>query len=171
MSGRTNSNRGLHAAVAGACLGLLLAGCLGSKTKPIDCEGSTAGAPPGWAVTGQAPSPDGKLCQVGFCGPTYYKKDSVERAIENARGHLAKALRVRVESIMLDIERERGGYSSSQTIEEVSTYTTEAVLKGSTVEGTWYDEDGEGFARQEQATYALVCMDDEKAVRKFREDR
>ena len=171
MSGKTISNRGRYGTVAGVLLCLALAGCLGSATKPLDCEGSKGGAPPGWAVTGQAPSSDGRLCQVGFCGPTYYKKDSVERAIENARGHLAKALRVRVESIMLDIERERGGYSSSRTIEEVSTYTTEAVIEGSKVEGTWYDEDGLGFARQERATYALVCMDDEKAVRKFREDR
>jgi hypothetical protein len=100
------------------------------------------------------------VCAIGLGGPTYFRADGVESAIENARGELARTLQVQIETRTLDVQTERGGHRESQTVTEVSAYVSEIVLERSTIIGVWYDKAGKGFARKPRCTYALVCIDE-----------
>jgi hypothetical protein len=98
---------------------------------------------------------------VGFAGPTYFRGDGVEAAVERARNELARTLRIRIETSTLDIQTEGGGRRASQTVTEVTSHVNEIVLEGSTIVGVWYDKSGEGFAGKPRCTYALVCVDED----------
>ena len=117
--------------------------------------------PPQWVITGRLPEHDkGSVCAIGFAGPTYFRTDGVEAAVENARTELTRTLQIRIESSTLDIQTEGGSRRGSQTVMQVSSYVNEIVLQGSTIVGVWYDSPGTGFAKRPRCTYALVCMDE-----------
>ena len=117
--------------------------------------------PPQWVITGRTPEHDkGSLCAIGVAGPTYFRTDGVEVAVENARAELARTIRIRIESSTLDVQTESGSRRGSQTVMQVSSYVNEMVLQGSTIVGVWYDSPGTGFAKKPRCTYALVCMDE-----------
>ena len=144
------------------CLALAcaLAGCAAAGPEPEGAATAKQPGPPEWVVTGRTPEISGwPVCAVGVAGPTYFREDAVEAAVDKARGALARPLQVRIETRSLDIQTERGGRHESQTVMEVASHVNEAVLERSTILGVWYDGPGEGFAKTPQCTYALVCMD------------
>ena len=100
------------------------------------------------------------VCAIGLGGPTYFRADGAEGAIDNARSELGRTLQVRIETRTLDIQTQDGGRRESQTVTQVSSYVNETVLQGSTIIGVWYDQAGEGFAKKPRCTYALVCIDE-----------
>ena len=136
------------------------AGCAAARIEGPGSGPAEDATPPDWVITGSPPDVrEWPVCAVGFAGPTYFRADGVEAAVESARNELARTLQVRIETRTLDIQTEGGGRRESQTVTEVSSYVNEIVLQGSTIVGVWYDKAGEGFAKHPRCTYALVCID------------
>lgn len=136
-------------------------GCTATRPDSAGTPAAEESPPPLWGITGRAPElPQWPVCAIGLGGPTYFRGDGVEAAIENARSELARTLQVRIETRTLDIQTEGGGRRESQTVTEVSSYVNDIVLQGSTIIGLWYDKTGEGFAKKPRCTYALVCIDE-----------
>ena len=110
---------------------------------------------PQWATS--APKKDGMLCAVGTSEPTFYMEDAKLYAAENARKELARSLNLKIKNIMIDITTERGSQVDEGTLMEVSSWTTEVVLRESQIMEYWYDKDGVVSGRK-GFTYALACI-------------
>ncbi len=145
-----------------ACLlGLLLiTGCAGTGKKGTHPSDEVPPEAPQWALTGNSPDLPGSVCAVGIAGPTFFRFDAVETACDAARTALASTLKVKIHSTSLDIQTAESGMRDSQTVVEVSSYVNDLVLEGSRIIEVWYDEGGNGFARKQNYTYALACIDE-----------
>jgi hypothetical protein len=139
---------------------LLLPGCAGKGKKTAGPDVEAPKEAPHWAVTGNSPNPSGSVCAVGIAGPTFFRFDAVEIACDAARSALARTLKVKIHTTSLDIQTTESGMKDSQTVLEVSSYINDLVLEGSRIVEVWYDEAGTGFARKQNYTYALACIDE-----------
>lgn len=150
----------LQAVVRHLCVGILLlaAGCGGPRV--IIKRG---GPCPGWVD--RMPRQEGKLCAVGYSGPTFYQQDCVKNAAENARAHLAESISVTIRAVTIDISDGTRGYFDKDVFVEGSESASEEVLHGSEIEAQWVDMDGQRGARN--GCFAYVCIDPDKPVEKM----
>ncbi len=130
---------------------------IGCGTRVVILRG---GDPPLWLE--RMPPNRGKLCAVGFSGPTFYQQDCVKNAAENARGHLAESISVTIRTVTIDIsDGTRGSYDRDVFVSG-SQSASDAVLQGSEIESQWIDIQG---ARGEpNGCYAYVCIDPDKPL-------
>jgi len=150
-----------QAVVRHLCVGLLLltaSGCGGPRV--IIKRG---GPCPGWGD--RMPGQTGKLCAVGYSGPTFYQQDCVKNAAENARAHLAESISVTIRAVTIDISDGTRGYFSKDVFVEGSESASEEVLHGSEIEAQWIDMDGQRGAQH--GCFAYVCIDPDKPVEKM----
>lgn len=138
------------------CTGCLLAaGCGGTRARIEPPE-----KPPAWVET--LPKSTGKLCAVGYSGPTFYQTDCFKNAADNARGHLSQAISVKIRTITIDIsDGTRGSYDMDVMVEG-SESASDTVLNGSEVESQWLDRFGQ--RGPENGCYAMVCIDPSKPI-------
>jgi len=122
--------------------------------QTADEAGDTQPAPD-W-VTGE-PGIEGMICAVGMSGPTYYKDEAREYALESARAELARTLSVNIETIMVDISSDKGNRIDEATVMQVSSWVSSVVLENSEPKGYWYDTEG-WISGRKDVTFALVCM-------------
>lgn len=118
---------------------------------------------PGWVD--RMPRQEGKLCAVGYSGPTFYQQDCVKNAAENARAHLAESISVTIRAVTIDISDGTRGYFDKDVFVEGSESASEEVLHGSEIEAQWVDMDGQRGARN--GCFAYVCIDPDKPVEKM----
>ena len=101
----------------------------------------------------------GRLYAVGIVGPTYFPEDGRRSAADEARKELARSISVKVESILVDIERSHGpGLLGEAGIVSASSWATDVVINGSQILEYWVDENGLVPHGQKGATYALVVL-------------
>jgi len=121
------------------------------------------GPTPAWVD--RMPRKPGKLCAVGYSGPTFYQQDCIKNASENARGHLAESISVTIRTVTIDISDGTRGSFSKDVFVEGSESASEAVLQGSEVEAQWMDMNGQRGAPN--GCYAYVCIDPDKPIEKM----
>jgi hypothetical protein len=138
-------------------LAVILASC---GTRLVVIQG---GPPPGWVD--RMPAHEGKLCAVGYSGPTFYQQDCLGNAAENARGHLAETISVTIKTITIDISDGTRGSFSKDVFVQGSESAASAVLEGSEVEAQWMDLQGQRGATK--GCYAYVCIDPDKPIDKM----
>ena len=80
----------------------------------------------------------GKLVAVGYAQPSFWPKDAIDAAADEARGKLALALASHVEVLGIDSETEAASHGAT-----VGKEATDAVLRNSRIEAVWTDENGE----------------------------
>ena len=107
----------------------------------------------------------GKLCAVGYSGPTFYQQDCFGNATDNARGHLAETISATIKTITLDISDGTRGIFSRDVFVQGSETASETVLQGSEVESQWMDSGGQRGAPN--GCYAMVCIDPSKPIDSF----
>lgn len=145
-----------------AAPGIFLAGaflwfCQGCAPKIVQVQ---LGPPPGWVD--DMPKHSGKLCALGYSGPTFYQEDCLKNAADNARGHLSESISVTIKTMTVDIsDGTRGSYDQDVFVEG-SQSASETVLKGSEVESQWMDREGQRGA--ENGCFCLVCIDPNKPI-------
>ncbi|MBW1808390.1 MAG: hypothetical protein JRJ87_09365 [Deltaproteobacteria bacterium] len=121
------------------------------------------GPPPAWVD--RLPSKPGKLCAVGYSGPTFYQQDCLGNAAENARGHLAETISVTIRTITIDISDGTRGSFSKDVFVQGSESAANAVLQGSEIEAQWMDLQGQRGSSK--GCYAYVCIDPDKPIDKM----
>lgn len=132
-----------------------VAGCAGSRSRVEPPE-----KPPTWVDA--LPKHSGKLCAIGYSGPTFYQTDCLKNAADNARGHLSQAISVKIRTITIDItDGTRGSYDMDVMVEG-SESASESVLNGSEVESQWLDRFGQ--RGPDNGCYSLVCIDPSKPI-------
>lgn len=133
---------------------LLVAGC---GPRIIIKRG---GPPPAWVD--RQPRHAGRLCAVGYSGPTFYQQDCAKNAAENARSHLAESISVTIRTVTLDISDGTRGSFDRDVFVEGSESASEVVLQGVEVQAQWLDVDGSRGERN--GCYAWVCIDPSKPL-------
>jgi hypothetical protein len=134
--------------VFAACAAFLAACTAASKRA--------AGAgPPDWLDHPQISKAE--LCATGVSGPTYYPQDAVARSRAAALNELGRAVQVRVTSELSMRQRESGA-GSSVSVEELSTFMSQAVLKLAQMRGQWINPGGHPSRGEAGTTYSLICM-------------
>jgi len=118
------------------------------------------GPPPAWVD--RQPRHAGRLCAVGYSGPTFYQQDCVKNAAENARSHLAESISVTIRTITLDISDGTRGSFDRDVFVEGSESASEVVLQGAEVQAQWLDV--EGVRGERNGCYAWVCIDPSKPL-------
>ncbi|NMB74462.1 MAG: hypothetical protein GYA21_04960 [Myxococcales bacterium] len=138
------------------CAGImLLSGCGGTRARLEPPE-----KPPAWVD--KLPQHTGKLCALGYSGPTFYQTDCLKNAADNARGHLSQAISVKIRTITIDIsDGTRGSYDMDVMVEG-SESASDTVLNGSEVESQWLDRFGQ--RGPDNGCYSLVCIDPSKPI-------
>ncbi len=132
-----------------------IAGCAGSRSRVEPPE-----KPPTWVDA--LPKHPGKLCALGYSGPTFYQTDCLKNAADNARGHLSQAISVKIRTITIDIsDGTRGSYDMDVMVEG-SESASDTVLNGSEVESQWLDRFGQ--RGPDNGCYSLVCIDPSKPI-------
>ena len=129
----------------------LLAAC---STAPKAPAGSHP--PPTWLD--HLPSSKSELCATGVSGPTYYQQDALARSKSSALNELGRAVQVKVTSELTMKQRESTGGSSAVSVEELSTFMSNAVLKLAQMRGQWVNPGGYPSRGEPGTTYTLVCM-------------
>ncbi len=116
-----------------------------------------AEAMPGWLE--KLPQKEGTLCAVGMSGPTYFTTDAKRLAAENARKELARTLSTEINSIIIDVRTERGGYIKEAGTARVSSYVTDVIMRGARIMAYWLDREGMALNGRKGLTYALACIE------------
>lgn len=120
---------------------------------------------PEWVM--RLPRKKGDVCAVGAVDPTYFRQDGLKFAAESARAELAKAIQVKVSSVMLDYQSTSGDSVDQATVEQVVGSVSDGVLSGAEIMESWYDEDG--AVSRKGMTYALACMRTDQSVAELAE--
>lgn len=120
---------------------------------------------PEWVM--RLPRKKGDVCAVGAVDPTYFRQDGLKFAAESARAELAKAIQVKVSSVMLDYQSTSGDSVDQATVEQVVGSVSDGVLSGAEIMESWYDEDGS--VSRKGMTYALACMRTDQSVAELAE--
>jgi hypothetical protein len=111
--------------------------------------------PPDWLDHPQISKAE--LCATGVSGPTYYPQDAVARSRTAALNELGRAVQVRVTS-ELSMRQRESGTGSSVSVEELSTFMSQAVLKLAQMRGQWINPGGYPSRGETGTTYSLICM-------------
>ena len=109
---------------------------------------------PSWIYN--VPRTGGRLCALGLSGPTLGPGDREANAETDALDRLAEALAVRVDRVLLDVDREE---TTLVSLPEVEPWAKEAARTKGTVEAGWTDETGIGPLARPGVRYALACID------------
>ena len=131
--------------------GLLLGACAGSEKPPAD-----APVPPAWLDA--LPASKEEICATGISGPTYYPQDALANSKANAFTQLARAVQVKVTSQMTVRETADSTGRSEVSVEELSAFMSDAVLKLAQVRGQWVNPGGHPTRGEKGSAYTLVCM-------------
>lgn len=134
-----------------AFIPLFLLACAGPSKSP----GGVA-APPPWLD--HIPASKSELCATGVSGPTYYQQDALARSKSSALNELGRAVQVKVTSELTMKQRESTGGHSGVSVEELSTFMSNAVLKLAQMRGQWVNPGGYPSRGEPGTTYTLVCM-------------
>ena len=135
--------------------GVLLCGGLvacGTSAKRLQ-----GGAPPPTWLDHLPPSKS-EICAVGVSGPTYYPQDALGKSKSAALTELGRAVQVKVTSELTMKQRESTGSQSGVSVQELSTFMSQAVLKLAQVRGQWTNPGGYSSRGEPGTTYTLVCM-------------
>jgi len=108
---------------------------------------------PDWLYN--VPRIGGSLCALGLAGPTLDPGDRDELARTDALDRLAEALAVRIDQVLLDIDREETALVS---FPKVDAWATEAANTKGKVEKEWIDDEGIGPLGRPGMHYALACI-------------
>ena len=130
---------------------LLLSACAWSSKTP---GGATS--PPAWLD--HLPASKSELCATGVSGPTYYPQDALGRSKSAALTELGRAVQVKVTSELTMKQKESSTGQSGVSVEELSTFMSQAVLKLAQVRGQWVNPGGYPARGEVGTTYTLVCM-------------
>ena len=134
--------------LAAALLSILLAGCKGAAPEARVSKGQ---GPPRWVLD---PTAKGYYSAIGMCGRTLFRKDAVDRAMEDARANLALAIAAQVKVMVLQVTTNTGTQTDQSHVVEVSTSASDIVLEESEIQGLWHDRDGAVDAAN--TTYAVA---------------
>jgi hypothetical protein len=132
--------------------GVLLGACVESGSPPI----TDAPRPPAWLDT-MPPSKD-DLCAIGVSGPTYYPQDALANSKANALTQLARAVKVKITSEMTVHEKADGMGRSEISVEELSGFMSDVVLKFAQVREQWVNPGGYATRGEKGSAYTLMCM-------------
>lgn len=92
---------------------------------------------------------------VGYAGPGFYFKDTVENAKNAARIELAKAIRVEIKEEMFDVMvNENRMVGTKDYIVSVSKSVVDTVLKNSEIVEIWHDK--YGIVGEKGSVYVLA---------------
>ncbi len=130
---------------------LLLTACVGRPLPP-----TARAEPPSWLD--QLPASKENLCAIGLSGPTYYPEDAVANSKAQAFTELARGIQVRVKSDMEIRQRGESSGASEVTVEELSAFMTEVVVKLAQVRSQWVNSGGFPTRGERGTVYTLVCM-------------
>ena len=149
-----------------------ICGCGGSTPETVTVRGPQSspssiskGAAPEWVL--KLPRKKGRICAIGAVDPTFFQQDGLKNAAEAARTELARAVQVKISSVMYDYQDEMGSYVEQSSVQEVVGSISDVVLSGAEVEESWFDE--LGSVQRKGMTYALACMSTSKSAAEFAE--
>ena len=129
---------------------LLVAACAGRQLPP-----GTA-PPPSWLD--HLPASKEELCATGVSGPTFYPEDALANSTAQAFTELARGVQVKVKSDMTIRQQGDSVGRSEVTVEELSNFMTDVVVKLAQVRNRWVNP-GDYPTRGERGTvYTLVCI-------------
>ena len=114
------------------------------------------------------PERPGKMCAVGYSGPTFYQQDCVGNAADNARGHLSENISATIRTVTIDISDGTRGMFSRDVFVQGSETVSNSVLKGSEIEAQWVELQGQRGGPK--GCYAFVCIDPKKPIDSFVEE-
>ena len=129
---------------------LLLVACAGSSKSP------GGASPPPWLD--HIPPSKTELCATGVSGPTFYPQDALARSKSAALSELGRAVQVKVTSELTMKQKESSKGQSAVSVEELSTFMSQAVLKLAQVRGQWVNPGGYPSRGEPGTTYTFVCM-------------
>lgn len=113
------------------------------------------------------PAPKGEICAVGAVDRTFYRQDGITNASEAARNELARSVQVTINSVMYDIETQRGSSVRQYMVSEVVAAVQDGVVNGAEIRSTWFDHNGQLAGAG--MTYALACMRTDQSVEQLAE--
>ena len=113
-------------------------------------------APPPWLD--HIPPSKTELCATGVSGPTFYPQDALARSKSAALSDLGRAVQVKVTSELTLKQKESSKGQSAVSVEELSTFMSQAVLKLAQVRGQWVNPGGYPARGEPGTTYTFVCM-------------
>jgi len=133
------------------CCFACLAGC---GNSPKRAPGTAS--PPAWLD--HIPPSKSELCATGVSGPTFYPQDALARSKSAALSELGRAVQVKVTSELTMKQKESTRGQSAVSVEELSTFMSQAVLKLAQVRGQWVNPGGYPSRGEPGTTYTFVCM-------------
>jgi hypothetical protein len=101
------------------------------------------------------PQQTGRMCAVGFSGPTLSADDADKNAEEAAREQLAEGIALKATTAMALFDSNEVLYGA---VTEICATCAETAEKGKLVD-TWRDTRGEGPLPYSGTAFALVCLD------------
>ena len=132
---------------------LVLSACASGNANQKPAAGPTTPMP-GW-VRNQ-PAVNGRVYAIGRSGRTYWAKDALTNAAEDARGKLAIGLQSKMEVLTKRAETDQGS-----THLDLVKAATDMVVQNTVIEATWIDNGGE--EGEPGAVFALAYIELEKA--------
>src|SRR5437870_4314822 len=135
-------------------LASVLAACAsGNAVRKPQAAGPTT-PKPGWVDN--LPVTSGRVYAMGRSGRTYWEKDALTNAAEDARGKLAIGLQSKMEVLTKRAESDQGA-----THLDLVKAATDMMVQNTVIEATWIDNGGE--QGEPGAVFALAYIELEHA--------